>query len=46
MSENLQDLVQQELARIAELDLTEQPEGYARLRDALEQALDALPEGN
>jgi len=46
MSENLQELVQQELDRIAGLDLSEQPEGYARLRDVLEQALDSLPEGN
>jgi hypothetical protein len=46
MSENLQELVHQELARIAELDLNEQPEGYSRLREVLEQALDALPEGN
>lgn len=44
MSENLQDQVNQELARIADLDLNEQPEAYGQLRDVLEAALEALPE--
>jgi hypothetical protein len=46
MSENLQDQVNQELARIADLDLNEQPEAYGQLRDVLEAALEALPEQN
>jgi hypothetical protein len=46
MSENLQDQVNQELARIADLELNEQPEAYGLLRDVLESALEALPESN
>lgn len=46
MSENLQDQVNQELARIADLDLNEQPEAYGQLRGVLEAALEALPEQN
>jgi hypothetical protein len=46
MSENLQDQVNQELARIADLELNEQPEAYGQLRDVLEAALEALPESN
>ena len=46
MSENLQDQVNQELARIADLGLNEQPEAYGQLRDVLEAALEALPEQN
>jgi hypothetical protein len=44
MTENLQQQVDQELARIADLDLSEQPEAYGQLRDTLEAALEALPE--
>ena len=46
MSENLQEQVNQELARIADLELNEQPEAYGQLRDVLEAALEALPESN
>lgn len=42
MADNLQEQVDQELARIAELDIQEQPEAYARLREVLETALDDL----
>lgn len=41
MTENLQEQVAAELARIAELDLNEQPEAFALLRDQLEGALEA-----
>jgi len=44
MSENLQEQVDDELARIAGLDLSDQPEAYGRLRDLLEAALENLPE--
>lgn len=43
MDENLLEQVEQELARIAELDTNEQPEAYGQLRDALEAALEQLP---
>ncbi|MEY2954978.1 MAG: hypothetical protein RL530_579 [Actinomycetota bacterium] len=46
MGENLQEQVNQELARIADLELNEQPEAYGQLRDVLEAALEALPESN
>ena len=46
MSESLQDQVQQELARIADLDINEQPEAYGQLRDQLEAALEQLPAAN
>jgi hypothetical protein len=44
MSENLQEQVELELARIADLDLNEQPEAYGQLRDVLEAALEAPPQ--
>jgi len=40
MSDNLQEQVEQELARIGELELGEQPEGYAQLRARLEAELE------
>ncbi|MEY2946281.1 MAG: hypothetical protein RL243_1058 [Actinomycetota bacterium] len=43
MTENLQEQVELELARIAELDANEQPEAYGHLRDTLEAALEQLP---
>lgn len=43
MSENLQELLETELARIQDLDLNEQPEAYGRLRDVLEAELESLP---
>jgi hypothetical protein len=45
MSEKLQESVEQELDRIGQLDLTEQPEAFGALRDQLEAALEA-PETN
>lgn len=45
MSENLQESVEQELERISQLELTEQPEAFGVLRDLLEAALEA-PETN
>jgi hypothetical protein len=45
MSENLQESVEQELDRIGQLDLGEQPEAFAALRDQLEAALET-PETN
>ena len=46
MSESLQDQVQQELSRIADLEINEQPEAYGQLRDQLEAALEQLPAAN
>lgn len=43
MSENLSELVSAELSRIADLELNEQPEAFASLRDQLESALENLP---
>ena len=43
MNENLQEQVELELARIAELDSNEQPEAYGQLRDTLEADLEQLP---
>ena len=43
MIENLQEQVEQELDRIAQLDSNEQPEAYGQLRDTLEAALEQLP---
>jgi len=43
MAESLQEQVDQELTRIADLDVNEQPEAYGRLRDVLEAALEQLP---
>ena len=40
MSENLQEQVATELARIGNLELNEQPEAFAQLRDQLEAALE------
>ena len=40
MSENLQEQVAAELVRIGDLDLNEQPEAFAQLRDQLEAALE------
>jgi hypothetical protein len=45
MTEDLQEQVRAELDRIGELSLSEQPEAYAQLRDVLEAALDAVPQG-
>ena len=41
MEENLQEQVAQELDRIAQLELDQQPEAFAQLRDQLEAALEA-----
>lgn len=43
MTENLQEQVETELARIADLESNEQPEAYGHLRDVLEAALEQLP---
>jgi hypothetical protein len=45
MSENLQESIEQELDRIGQLELAEQPEAFGALRDQLEAALEA-PEAN
>lgn len=42
MSEDLVALVAQEVSRIQQLALAEQPEEFARLRDQLEQALESF----
>jgi len=42
MAESLQEQVEQELARIGDLEINEQPEAYGRLRDQLEAALEQL----
>ena len=42
MAENLNDAVAAELARIADLELNEQPEAYSALRDRLEVALESV----
>lgn len=41
MSENLQESIEQELDRIGQLELSEQPEAFGELRDQLEAALEA-----
>jgi len=45
MADSLKEQVEQELARIADLDINEQPEAYGQLRDQLEAALEQLPLG-
>lgn len=42
MSEDLVSQVTEAVARIQQLELTEQPEEFARLRDQLEQALESV----
>lgn len=42
MSKDLVSKVSQEVGRIKQLELAEQPDEFARLRDQLEQALESV----